>query len=84
MVRGLRFVGVLNMKILGIVLIVAGIALLIFRGFNLETKEEVVDVGPLEVNKTENRWIGWPVYTGAIAIIAGVILIIADRRRSVT
>jgi hypothetical protein len=73
-----------SMKAIGIILIVAGIALLIFRGFNLQTKEKVVDVGPLEVNKTENRWVGWPVYTGAIAIIAGVIMIVADRKRSVT
>ena len=70
------------MKTAGIILIVVGIALLIFRGFNLQTKEEVVDVGPIEVNKTENKWVGWPVYTGAVAIIAGLIMVVADRKRS--
>ena len=70
------------MKTAGIILIVVGIALLIFRGFNLQTKEEVVDVGPIEVNKAENKWVGWPVYTGAVAIIAGLIMVVADRKRS--
>ncbi len=70
------------MRTAGIILIVLGIALLIFRGFNVRTEEKVVDVGPIEVNKTEDKWVGWPVYTGGIAIIAGLIMIIADRRKT--
>ncbi len=72
------------MRTAGIILIVLGIALLIFRGFNVKTEEKVVDVGPIEVNKTEDKWVGWPVYTGGIAIIAGLIMIIADRKRTTT
>ena len=37
------------MKTLGIILIVVGGLMTIFTGFNLVTKEEVVDIGPLEV-----------------------------------
>ncbi|HUM65641.1 MAG TPA: hypothetical protein PLV32_07350 [Chitinophagaceae bacterium] len=70
------------MRTAGIILIVLGIALLIFRGFNVKTEEKVVDVGPIEVNKTEDKWVGWPVYTGGIAIIAGLIMVIADRRKT--
>lgn len=70
------------MRTAGIILIVLGIALLIFRGFNVKTEEKVVDVGPIEVNKTEDKWVGWPVYTGGIAIIAGLIMVIADRRKA--
>lgn len=72
------------MKTAGIILIVVGIALLIFRGFNLKTEEKVVDVGPIEVNKTKNNWIGWPVYTGGVAILAGLVMIIADKKKSTT
>ncbi|HRO70867.1 MAG TPA: hypothetical protein PK951_10820 [Chitinophagaceae bacterium] len=70
------------MRTAGIILIVLGIALLIFRGFNVKTEEKVVDVGPIEVNKTADKWVGWPVYTGGIAIIAGLIMVIADRRKT--
>lgn len=69
------------MKSLGIVLIVVGIVMLVIRGFSVQTEEKVVDLGPLEVNKKENRWIGWPVYAGGIAIVAGLIMVIADRRK---
>lgn len=70
------------MKIIGIILIVAGIAMLIFRGFNVTTEKKVIDAGPIEVSKKENKWIGWPVYAGAAAIIAGVIMVVADRKKA--
>ena len=69
------------MKTVGIVLIVIGIGMLLFRGFSVKTEEKVIDVGPLEVNKTENKWIGWPVYAGGIAVVAGIIMVIADRKK---
>lgn len=70
-----------NMKIVGIVLIVIGIGMLLFRGFSVKTEEKVIDVGPLEVNKTENKWVGWPVYAGGVAIVAGLIMVVADRKK---
>jgi hypothetical protein len=69
------------MRTVGIVLIIAGIVMLVIRGFSVTTEEKVVDVGPLEVNKKENKWIGWPVYAGGIAIVAGVIMVVADRKK---
>ena len=69
------------MKTAGIVLIVIGIAMLIFRGFSVQTEKKVIDLGPLEVNKKENKWIGWPVYAGGIAMVAGVIMVVADRKK---
>lgn len=70
------------MKTIGIVLIVIGIAMLIFRGFSVQTEKKVVDVGPVEINKKENKWIGWPVYAGAVAIVAGIVLVVADRKKT--
>jgi hypothetical protein len=70
------------MKTVGIVLIVVGIAMLLFRGFSVQTEEKVLDAGPLEINKKENKWVGWPVYAGGIAIVAGLIMVIADRKTS--
>jgi hypothetical protein len=70
------------MRTFGIILIVGGILMLVFRGFSVQTEKKVVDVGPLEVNKKENKWIGWPVYAGGIAIVAGVLLVVSDRKKS--
>lgn len=70
------------MKTLGIILIIAGILMLIYRGFSFTTEKKVVDVGAIEVNKKENKWIGWPVYAGGIAIVAGVFFVLGDRKKS--
>lgn len=69
------------MKTLGIVLIIAGIAMIIIRGFSVTTEKKVVDLGPLEVNKKENKWIGWPTYAGAAVAVIGVILVATDKKR---
>ena len=70
-----RFNKIRNMKVLGIILIVGGIAMLIFRGISIKTEKKVLDVGPIEVNKKENKWLTWPTYAGAIAIVAGIIVL---------
>ena len=69
------------MKTVGIIWIVAGIAMILIRGFSVTTEKNVVDVGPLEVNKKENKWIGWPTYAGALVAIVGVVMVVADKRK---
>ena len=68
------------MKILATILIVAGVLMIVFRGFNLQTEKKVVDIGPVEINKKENRWVGWPTYAGAIAIAAGAIIFATSKK----
>lgn len=69
------------MKTFGLILIVAGIAMIVIRGFSVKTEKKVVDVGPLEVNKTENRWIGWPTYAGGIVAVVGLVLVLSNRKK---
>ena len=70
------------MKAFGIILIVAGILMLIFRSFSFTKEEKVIDAGPLEINKKEDKTIGWPVYAGGIAVAAGVIILVAARKKA--
>jgi hypothetical protein len=70
------------MKTFGIILIIAGIVMILVRGFSVVTEKKVVDVGPLEVNKKENKWIGWPTYAGAAVALVGVVLVVSDKRKS--
>jgi len=70
------------MKTMGWIILVIGVVILIFRGINFKTKEKVVDLGPVEINKTENHSLGWPVYAGGILTLAGVILVAAGSRKS--
>ena len=70
------------MKTLGFILIVAGIIMIIIKGFSVETEKKVVDLGPLQVNKMENKWIGWPTYAGAMISLIGVVLVVSEKRKT--
>ena len=69
------------MKVLGIILVIAGIAMIVIRGFSVQTEKKVVDIGPVEINKKENKWIGWPTYAGGLVAIAGVVLLLGAKKR---
>jgi UDP-N-acetylmuramyl pentapeptide phosphotransferase/UDP-N-acetylglucosamine-1-phosphate transferase len=69
------------MKPIGIILIVAGILMLIFRGISFTEKKKVVDLGPVEINKDEKKTIGWPIYAGGVAIVAGALILIVDAKK---
>jgi drug/metabolite transporter (DMT)-like permease len=70
------------MKTLGILLIVIGGIMTVFTGFNIITQEEVVDVGPVEINKEEKTPVYWSPITGAILLVAGVVIVATSRRGS--
>lgn len=70
------------MKSFGIALIVIGIVMMIIRGISIPTEKNVVDLGPVKIDKKENKWIGWPMYTGAVLAVVGAILVFSDKKTS--
>ena len=70
------------MKALGIILIVIGIAMLIFREVNFTTEKEVADLGPIELNKKEKKRVAWPVYAGIGVAACGVVVLVAAARKT--
>ncbi|MBS1500733.1 MAG: hypothetical protein JST32_01640 [Bacteroidetes bacterium] len=69
------------MKTLGIILIVAGIAMLIWTGFTYTKKEKVIDAGPIQVSANKKHTVNWPPYAGGILVIGGVILLASSGKR---
>jgi hypothetical protein len=68
------------MKTFGIILIVLGIAMIVIKGISVPTEKNIVDVGPIKIDKKENKWIGWPTYTGALLAAAGIVLVMSDKK----
>lgn len=71
------------MKILGIILIVIGIAMMLFRQITFTTEKEVADLGPIELNKKERETVAWPMYAGIALTVCGIVVLIASTRRGV-
>ena len=45
-------------------------------------KEKVADVGPVEINKNENHTVDWPTYAAGVAVVAGIVVLLIDRRKT--
>jgi drug/metabolite transporter (DMT)-like permease len=69
-------------RTIGIVLLVAGIAMLIWTGFTYTKKEKIVDAGPIQISADREKSVNWPPYAGGILVIAGVVLIATGKKTS--
>ena len=69
------------MKLVGWILIVVGIVMAVIRGFSVPVEKNIVDAGPIQINKTENKWIGWPTYAGGIIAIVGVVMVATSKKK---
>ncbi len=63
------------MKVLGIVLIVAGIVALVYGGFSYTTTKKDVDMGPLQISHKQNHSVPLPPILGVVGIVAGGALV---------
>lgn len=68
------------MKTLGIILIVIGIAMIVIREINFTTEKKVADLGPIELNKKEQKTVAWPLYGGIAVAVIGVVVLLAGRK----
>lgn len=69
------------MKIVGGILIVLGIVALIYGGISYTREETILDVGPIEATAERRETIPLPPVLGAIALIGGIVLMVAGSRR---
>jgi hypothetical protein len=67
-------------SIVGIALIVLGIAALALGGITYTDREKVLDIGPIEATTEERKTIPLPPILGGASLVAGVVLLIAGSR----
>ncbi|WP_428311358.1 DUF3185 domain-containing protein [Hydrocarboniphaga sp.] len=69
------------MKILGVVLILAGILGFVFGGFKFKETDKVADIGPVEINKEQTHSFPvTPIASGAI-LLAGIVLLVVGAKK---
>ena len=67
--------------LLGIVLIVLGLAALAYQGFTYTTRETVIDIGPIKATADREKTVPLPPILGIVAVAGGVALMIAGARK---
>jgi hypothetical protein len=69
-------------RIVGVILIVLGIISLAYQGITYTTHKKVVDIGPLQATTTEHKTIPLPPILGGIALVGGIVLMLAGRKEA--
>lgn len=59
------------MKRTGIIVLVIGLVITVFTGFNFMTREKVVDLGKLEITQNKKHGISWSPVIGIIVMVVG-------------
>jgi hypothetical protein len=69
------------MAIAGVVLIVLGLAVLVYGGIGYTTRETVIDIGPLKATAERERTFPLPPVAGIAAVAGGIALLVAGVRK---
>ncbi len=70
------------MKIVGVILIVAGILGLAYGGFTYTTHKRAVDMGPLQIETRTKHKVFIPPLLGVCGVIVGGALLFVSRSKS--
>ena len=69
------------MKLVGFVLVVLGVLALVYGGISYNRQRTVLDVGPFKATATEQKNIPLSPIVGGIALLGGILLLVAPRKR---
>jgi uncharacterized membrane protein len=68
-------------NIIGAVLIILGVAALVYKGFSYKSEDTVLQIGSVKATAETEKSVPIPGWAGIAAIVAGVVIIGAGMRR---
>ena len=67
--------------IVGVLLLVLGLAALVYQGVTYTSRETVLDIGPLHATTDREKTLPLPPLVGIAAVAGGVMLLVAGVRK---
>ena len=68
------------MKMIGVILLVAGILALVYGGFTYTKETHEANVGPLHMQMDEKKHVNVPVWAGVVGVVVGASLLVFGRK----
>lgn len=63
-----------------VVLIIIGVIMIIYTGFNYVTTENVVDLGPIKINAEKNHPVQWSPIVGVVLLVGGIAIMLISKK----
>ena len=67
-------------RVIGMLMIVIGAAMLIWTGFTYTKKEKIIDAGPIQVSADKQESVNWPPYLGGILLVGGIVVLVTAKK----
>ena len=67
------------LKITGIALIIIGVIMMAYTGFNFVTTKKIVDLGPIKINKEIDHPVEWSPIIGAMLLLGGIVIVAGNK-----
>jgi membrane-bound ClpP family serine protease len=69
-------------KTIGTIIMVIGLLMTLYTGFNYVTREKVVDVGGIVITADRDNTVSWGPFVGIGVIVIGGVVYLAGRKNS--
>jgi hypothetical protein len=70
------------MALVGLLLLVLGLAALVYQGITYTSRETVIDIGPVHATADRQKTLPLPPVVGIAAVAGGVVLLVAGMRKA--
>jgi hypothetical protein len=74
--------GIKPITLVGIVLILLGIVAFTYQGISYTSRENVVDIGPLQASVDTKKTIPLPPILGGLVLAGGIVLVVLGAKKS--
>jgi uncharacterized membrane protein len=68
--------------LIGVILILLGVAALVYQGITYTQRETVVNIGPIHAQADREHTIPLPPIIGITAIVGGIVLVVTGARQT--
>jgi hypothetical protein len=70
----------MNTTKIGIIIMVIGLVMTLYTGFNYVTREKVLDIGGIEISADKNHSVSWDSFIGVGILVIGGVIFLAGKK----
>ncbi len=71
----------MNTKTVGLVILVIGLLMTLYTGFNYVTREKVVDLGSIEITADKEHTTSWSPFIGIGVMVIGGVIYLSGKKK---
>ncbi|MCX6175565.1 MAG: hypothetical protein NTZ27_12500 [Ignavibacteriales bacterium] len=71
----------MNTKTIGLIILVIGLLMTLYTGFNYVTREKVVDIGSIQITKDEDHTASWSPFIGIGVMVIGGVVFLSGKKK---